>query len=89
MKRLPGVETAAPRFEASAFGTLASAGVLAILMATASYARYVVGREAIVAALEGKPAVETILPANAGFTSPTNVTRIETKAAVSPNPDKV
>lgn len=89
MKRLPGAEIAAPWSEAPVFGALALAGVIAILFATASYARYVTGRESMVAALEGRSAPEAAVPINAGLTSPTNVTPIETKAAVAADPNKV
>lgn len=87
MKRLPGAEDAAPRLEATVFGSLALAGLAAILLTTASYARYVEGRDAAVAILEGRPSLES--PANATLTSPTNVTRIETKAIVAAHPGKV
>ena len=80
---------AAPRSEASVFGALALAGVMAILFATASYARYVTGREAMVAALEGRPPPEAAVPNNAGLVSPTNVTHVETKAGVAADPNKV
>lgn len=87
MKRLPGAEIAAPRLEATVFGSLALAGLAAILLTTASYARYVEGRDAAVAVLEGRLRLES--PANATLTSPTNVTRIETKAIVAAHPGKV
>ena len=88
MKRLPGAEVAAPRLEATVFGSLALAGLAAILLTTASYARYVEGRDAAVAVLEGKPSLESPVPANATLTSPTNVTRIEMKAIVAAHPGK-
>lgn len=89
MKRLPGAEVAAPRLEATVFGSLALAGLAAILLTTASYARYVEERDAAVAILEGKLGLEPPATANATLTSPTNVTRIETKAIVAAHPGKV
>ena len=86
MKRLPGTESGTPRTEELVFGCLGLAGIAAILLALTSYARFVDGRDAVVAALEGRP---LNVPVNAVLNTPTNVTRIETKAGASPDPNKV
>lgn len=89
MNRLPGIENGAPRVEATVFGCLAAAGVAAILLTVSSYVKFVGGRAAVVAALAGRPAHSRPAPAGMGEGTLTNVNRIETRAAVAPDPNKV
>lgn len=89
MKRLPGTEKAATRLESGVFGSLALAGVAAILLALGAYSRFVAGQDAVVAALEGRPNLHPPVPADPLPLAPTNITRIETKTIAPADPDKV
>lgn len=79
----------ATRFEAGVFGSLATAGVAAILLALGPYSQFVSAREAVVAALEGRPHPASPSPVYLSPLAPTNITCIKPKAVATAGPNKV
>ncbi len=71
------------------FGALGLAAVAAILLTTASYASYLDGQGAMVAALERQPTWGMLVPAHAVPVALTNITHIDGKATVLARPNKV